>query len=394
MSNNNNSKMPAAVKARLIGLSNTVRYALVVNLIETIGGGEAAGILLTKVEQTNRTELDKKLYEQYILLLKEKVARIQTDHVAVLMSVIGVGVAADILFENIGNTERADFTNTVNEKYIALMERRELDGAAATKAAGSTPLPMVTPDGNKRTLDDFFFGTTDEEEEETTTDELDPEKLEKYLKNLFGITTISNKQVNIILGRTLILGNVNVSHKKTIHENAGTFIDTILSHYGIVHNFMDMNRKIPGLQVQDVSLVKPTLVLEYLTMLGLDFGKVEEKDFEDILKCKEKRSDPYLFVFRPERHEYREKVTEQDFPTKWPQFSLLFQEKNLLVPFNTEQRSMKLGTQLRETRYDVTWDAYCFQNLNNKICPVTSRFTQGKRKLKLISVFAISKKKP
>ncbi|OEU18726.1 hypothetical protein FRACYDRAFT_237005 [Fragilariopsis cylindrus CCMP1102] len=391
MSNNNNSKMPAEVKARWTSLSKTVRYDLVVNLIKTIGVGKAAGILLTKVEQTNRTELDKKVYEQYILLLKEKVAGVQTDHVAVLMRAIGVGVAADILLENSGNTELTEFTNKVNAKALALMEKRVLEGAATTKAAGSAAPAFVSPTkATKRTLDDFFFDQSDEEEE--TTDELDPEKLEKYFDKKFGITTISNKQVNIILGRTLILGNVNVSPKKTIHENAETFIETIIAHYGIVHNFMDMKRNIPDLD--EVSLVKPTLVLEYLTKLGLEFVQVAEKDFQHILKCKDKRSDPFLLVFRPEVHELNEKITEKNCPTKWPQFSLLFQEKNLLVPFNTEQRSMMLGTQLREERYDVTWDAYCFQNFNNKFCPVTSRFKQGKRKMKLCTVFAISKKKP
>lgn len=396
MSNNNNSKMPVAVKARWIGLSKKVRYDLVVNLIETIGGGVAAGILLTKVEQTNQTELDKKVYEQYILLLKEKVAGVQSVHVAVLMSAIGVGVAADILLEHIGDTERTEFTNMVNEKHIALMEQRVLDGTTATKAAGSATLPWVSPAGNtKRSLDAAFFEYSEGEEETTDEldpDELDPEKLERYFENMYGIKTISNKQVNIILGRTLILGNVNASPKKTINDNAETFIETILAHYGIVHNFLEMNIQIPDLD--DVSLVKPTLVIKYLTKLGLKFGEVDEKDFQDILKCKEKRRDPYLLVFRPERHELREEVTETNCPNKWPQFSLLFQEKNLLVPFNTEQRSMKLGTQLRETRYDVTWEAYCFQNFNSKFCPVTSRFKQGKRKMKLMAVFALSKKKP
>ena len=158
MSNNNNSKMPAEVKARWTSLSKTVRYDLVVNLIKTIGVGKAAGILLTKVEQTNRTELDKKVYEQYILLLKEKVAGVQTDHVAVLMRAIGVGVAADILLENSGNTELTEFTNKVNAKALALMEKRALEGAATTKAAGSAAPAFVSPaKATKRTLDDFFF---------------------------------------------------------------------------------------------------------------------------------------------------------------------------------------------------------------------------------------------
>jgi len=307
--------------------------------------------------------------------------QIQQNIIMTMIKANGTVKTEDILWTGLDDIEKKKHNSMISECIIAQFQKQD-----STTGMKKTIIPPTPPSDNKKRAFNEQFDSSSSDSDDAEEVLLDPFELKVYLNNQFGNVKMTNKQVNVILESNLFLETTKKGDKK-VHDNIKDFIETISRHYGFNFNSGNMEEHIEDVYESD--LVIPKKVMRYLVTLGFSFG-MKREDIAEILKCKENREEPIILIFRSSQHMVNKRL-EKHVPGKWYQFCLLFQQKNLLVPFNTEEKNIVLGTQLRNERgykHD-NFEEYCLQNLNSKISPIQGRYKSANRKMEFVAAYEL-----
>lgn len=123
--------------------------------------------------------------------------------------------------------------------------------------------------------------------------------------------------------------------------------------------------------IGDWNELRSSDIINYLKNAGVEIMKINET-YETIMTLKND-SKPIIIEYTVSRHTYE----DVSLPRILVQFCLLVKKENLILPFNSTGRNIKLGTQFNSCTWKNSFNEYTRKSLDYKIAPVAGCDTKS-----------------